>query len=75
MEESSDASAHAEILCLRKASALKHNWRLYNFTLYTTLEPCAMCLSAMQNFRIKRVVYAAPDLRLGRYCTYLSANR
>ena len=33
--------------------------------MYCTLEPCAMCLAAMQAFRIERLVYGAPDLRLG----------
>jgi tRNA(adenine34) deaminase len=55
----------AEIECLRLASKLRDNWRLHNCTLYTTLEPCPMCASALQSFRVKKVVYAAPDKRLG----------
>ncbi len=51
--------------CLRQAASMRNNWRLNNCTLYTTLEPCPMCMGAIQGFRIKRVVYAAPDLRLG----------
>jgi len=65
IEASNDATAHAEINCMRKASKLINNWRLVDCTLYSTLEPCAMCLSAMQSFRIKRVIYGANDHRLG----------
>lgn len=65
VEAEKDASAHAEINCLRKAAKLQSNWRLLDCTLYTTLEPCPMCLSAIQNFRVKRLVYGARDIRLG----------
>jgi tRNA(adenine34) deaminase len=65
VEERKDASAHAEIDCLRKASSLRDNWRLNDCTLYTTLEPCTMCFGAIQHFRVKRVVFGAKDLRLG----------
>ena len=65
VETLSDASAHAEMLCLREAARKTRNWRLHGATMYCTLEPCAMCLAAMQAFRIERLVYGAPDLRLG----------
>lgn len=65
IEATNDATAHAEIDCMRKASKLINNWRLVDCTLYSTLEPCAMCLSAMQSFRIKRIIYGANDHRLG----------
>lgn len=65
IEASNDATAHAEIDCMRKVSKLINNWRLVDCTLYSTLEPCAMCLSAMQSFRIKRIIYGANDNRLG----------
>lgn len=65
VEELHDATAHAEILCMRKAADLLENWRLHGCTLYTTLEPCVTCFSAAQSFRIKRIVYGAKDLRLG----------
>jgi tRNA(Arg) A34 adenosine deaminase TadA len=55
VEECYDATAHAEMECLRKASRLLKNWRLQDCTLYTTVEPCAMCLSAIQSFRVKRL--------------------
>ena len=66
-----DASAHAELIALRRASKRIQNWRLLNCTLYSTLEPCPMCLSACQAFRLPRLVYGAPDLRLGAVETYL----
>lgn len=60
-----DATAHAEMICLTSASGALGNWRLADTTLYCTLEPCAMCAGAMLAARIKRLVWAAPDLRLG----------
>ena len=50
---------HAEIDCIRKASYIKGNWRLNNCVLYTSLEPCPMCLGAIKASRIKKVVFGA----------------
>lgn len=66
-----DASAHAELQAMRSASQNIQNWRLLNTTLYSTLEPCPMCLSAAQAFRVSKVVYGAPDLRLGAVETHI----
>ena len=71
VETEYDASAHAELLALRRASARVKNWRLANTTLYCTLEPCPMCLAACQAFRVQTLVYGAPDLRLGAVETHL----
>lgn len=60
-----DPTAHAELLCIRSAAQKLGDWRLLGATLYTTLEPCSMCLGAALLARIGRVVYAAPDLRHG----------
>ncbi len=60
-----DPTAHAEILVLREAAALIQNYRLVNSTIYTTIEPCAMCAGALVNARIKRLVYGAKDERFG----------
>lgn len=57
--------AHAEILCLQDAAAKIKNWRLMNCTLYVTLEPCPMCLSALSQSRIKQLVFGAYDLKGG----------
>jgi tRNA(adenine34) deaminase len=61
----SDPSAHAEILALREASSIAANHRLDDCTLYSTLEPCAMCAGAMLHARISRLVFAAPDPKTG----------
>jgi tRNA(adenine34) deaminase len=71
IETTHDASAHAEMLALRRAAKKVKNWRLINVTLYSTLEPCPMCLSAAQAFRVSTVVYGAPDLRLGAVETHM----
>lgn len=70
MEELQDASAHAEILAIRLASAKLGSWRLDDCTLYASLEPCPMCAGAVLNSRIARVVYAARDRRLGACHTH-----
>ncbi|WP_203456879.1 tRNA adenosine(34) deaminase TadA [Legionella sp. MW5194] len=61
----SDPCAHAEILVLREAAQKQANFRLLDTTLYVTLEPCAMCAGAMVHARIKRLVFAARDVKAG----------
>lgn len=56
---------HAELFALHKASQKKGTWRLSDCTLYVTLEPCVMCAGAIQQSRIKRVVYGASDPKGG----------
>ena len=65
VESLKDATAHAEMLCLRKAAEKLDNWRLLDCTLYCTLEPCLMCAGAMILSRVKTLVWGAPDLRHG----------
>ncbi len=60
-----DPTAHAEIMCLRAAGKKLENYRLLNTTLYVTLEPCAMCISAILHARVKRLVYGATDPKAG----------
>ncbi len=60
-----DASAHAEIVCLRDAGQRMANHRFPGSTLYVTLEPCVMCAGAMVHARVGRVVYAATDPKTG----------
>lgn len=71
VEEWQDASAHAELVALRQAARRSGTWRLRHATLYTTVEPCPLCLAAAQGFRVHRIVYGAPDLRVGAIDTYL----
>ena len=71
VEDWHDASAHAELLALQQAGRVLRNWRLQpDATLYSTLEPCPMCLSSALQFRVAHVVYGAPDHRLGAIQTY-----
>lgn len=60
-----DPTAHAEILALRQASLLKNSARLDGCDLYVTLEPCAMCASAISLARIRRVYYSTNDEKFG----------
>ena len=60
-----DPTAHAEILVLREAAAHLNNYRLNDTTIYTTIEPCAMCAGALVNARVRRLVYGAADERFG----------
>ena len=60
-----DPTAHAEILVIRAAAAALGQERLGGYTLYVTLEPCAMCAGALVHARISRVVYGAADPKSG----------
>lgn len=65
-----DPTAHAEILALRTAAIRINNYRLVGTTVYTTLEPCAMCAGALVNARVARVVFGATDERFGGAVTH-----
>jgi tRNA(adenine34) deaminase len=65
IERSGDATAHAEMLVLRRASAQVSNWRLTGVTVVVTLEPCPMCAGAMVQGRVDRCVYGACDPKKG----------
>ena len=60
-----DPTAHAEILAIRAACAALGSERLTSHTLYVTLEPCAMCASAISQARLARLVYGAEDPKSG----------
>lgn len=60
-----DPSAHAEVVALRAACRAQGNHRLSNATLYVTLEPCAMCVGALVQARVNRLVFGAYDLKAG----------
>ena len=64
-EGDKSALAHAEIEAIREACANLGGWRLWDCTLYVTLEPCPMCAGAIINARIPRVVYGASDAKCG----------
>lgn len=62
---SQDPTAHAEIVAIRRACLIRNNHRLPGCDLYVTLEPCPMCLGALVQARIKRLVFGAHDPKGG----------
>ncbi len=60
-----DPTAHAEVEAIRKAARRRGNYRLNDCDLYVTLEPCAMCLGAAVQARLRRVVFGAKDPKSG----------
>lgn len=60
-----DPSGHAEIVALRAAADGANNHRLVNATLFVTLEPCVMCVGAIAQARVGRVVFGAYDRKAG----------
>ena len=64
-ETDKSALAHAEIQAIDQACRTLGGWRLWECTLYVTLEPCPMCAGAILNARIPRVVYGAADGKCG----------
>ena len=64
-ETGKNALAHAEIEAIDEACRTLGGWRLWQCTLYVTLEPCPMCAGAILNARIPRVVYGASDPKAG----------
>jgi tRNA(adenine34) deaminase len=67
---SSDPTAHAEIVALREAARAVGNYRLTGATLYSTVEPCAMCAGAIVHARVGRLVYGARDEKAGAVDTH-----
>lgn len=64
-EQTGDATGHAELLAIREACRVLGGWHLERCTLYVTLEPCPMCMGAIVNSRIGRVVFGAKDAKAG----------
>jgi len=60
-----DPTAHAEMIAITQAAAALGSWRLDECTLYVTLEPCPMCAGAIQQARLKQLVYGADDPKAG----------
>lgn len=65
VEQTSNPTAHAEMLCLQQAASQKENWRLLNSSLYVTLEPCPMCAGAMLLSRVGTLVYGTRSPLMG----------
>lgn len=69
-----DPTAHAEIQVLRHAGRILQNYRLIDTTLYVTLEPCVMCMGAIANARVTRLVFGAYDPKRGAVCHALQLS-
>jgi tRNA(adenine34) deaminase len=64
-EATGDATGHAELLAIRDACKALGGWHLDKCELYVTLEPCPMCMGAIINSRLGKVVYGAKDAKAG----------
>ena len=64
-EANHDPTAHAEMVALRQAAALRGGWRLSGAVLYVTKEPCVMCAAACVAARIERIVFGCADPKGG----------
>lgn len=64
-ESRNDPLGHAELLLLSKLSRKLKTWRLTDLTIYVTLEPCLMCMGALLQARVKRLVFGALDPKAG----------
>lgn len=62
---SKDPTAHAEIIAIRRAAEKIGAYRLPEAEIYVTLEPCIMCIGAIIHARLKKMVFAAPDPKIG----------
>lgn len=60
-----DPTAHAEVLALRAGARHKGNYRLPGTTLYVTVEPCVMCVGALMQARVERVVFGCVEPKAG----------
>lgn len=69
-----DATAHAEILALRKAFEVIGNYRLPKLNMAITLEPCTMCAGAIMHARLRFVVFGAPDDKTGALGGFVDAT-
>ena len=72
IEKERDATRHAEIIAIERASKKLKNWRLTGCALYVTVEPCPMCASAATLARVDRIVFGAPDELFGACGTVFS---
>ena len=73
-ETAQDATAHAEIIAIKKACQKLGSWRLSGCTLYVTLEPCPMCAGAIINSRIPKIVIGTSDPKGGAFGGQVNLN-
>ena len=60
-----DPTAHAEMIAIREAAGKLRSWRLDDADLYVTIEPCPMCMGAMLQARVRRVIFGAFEPKAG----------
>ena len=68
-----DPTAHAEINAIRKACRARKDLYLSDCTMYVTLEPCSMCLAAIVNSRLKKLIYGLPSPKYGAFSSNYSS--
>lgn len=71
-EKNNSVIGHAEIIAIKKANKKMKNARLDGMTIYTTKEPCLMCMGVILSARISKIVYGAKDSRFGT--SHLASN-
>ena len=62
-EETKDVTDHAEIIAIREACRCLNDWRLNGCTMYVTLEPCSMCMGAIEQARLDKVVFGTANIK------------
>ena len=67
-----DPTAHAEVVALRRACRKRANYRLPDCDLFVTLEPCALCLGAIVQARVRRIVFGALDPKAGAVASVMT---
>jgi len=71
VQEAKDPTAHAVVMAIREAARRLGTARLADATIFTTLEPCAMCVGALLASDVAALVYAVPNDRDGAAGTIL----
>ena len=64
-EKTHNVTKHAEIIAISKACRKLKNWRLENCEMYVTMEPCMMCSGAIEQSRLKKIVYGVKNENYG----------
>ena len=64
-EKCNDVTMHAELIAIRKACRKKKTWHLNNCEIYVTVEPCLMCIGAIQQSHIKKIYFSTHNPKFG----------
>jgi len=64
-EKTKNVAKHAEIIAISKACKKLKNWRLDDCEIYVTMEPCMMCCGAIEQSRIKKIIYGVKNENYG----------